>query len=132
VLVLITGAPNEKEEADGLKAKVNSVRCINFAGQLKLAELPTLYSISTLMLTNDSGPGHFSAITDLRTFVIFGPETPALYGSLGNSTPIYAGLACSPCVSASNHRKTPCSDNVCLQVISVKQVYNIIKPSLST
>lgn len=130
VVILITGAPNEKEEAAGLKQQVNHDRCINFAGQVKLSELPALYSVSQMMLTNDSGPGHFSAITDLRTFVIFGPETPKLYGSLGNSTAIYAGLACSPCVSASNHRKTPCTDNVCLQVISVEQVYNTIRPAL--
>lgn len=130
VLVLITGAPNEKEEAQGLKEKVNHERCINFAGEVKLSQLPALYSVSSMMLTNDSGPGHFSAITDLKTFVIFGPETPKLYGSLGNSTPIYAGLACSPCVSASNHRKTPCYDNVCLQVISVEQVYETITPAL--
>ena len=130
VLILITGAPNEKEEAEGLKENVNHERCINFAGQVKLSELPSLYSVSHMMLTNDSGPGHFSAITDLKTYVIFGPETPKLYGSLGNSTAIYAGLACSPCVSASNHRKTPCTDNVCLQVIDVEQVYNTIRPTL--
>lgn len=130
VIILITGAPSEKEEAEGLKKEVNNDRCINFAGQLQLSELPALYSISHMMLTNDSGPGHFSAITDLKTYVIFGPETPKLYGSLGNSTPIYAGLACSPCVSASNHRKTPCSDNVCLQVIEVEQVYKTIRPTL--
>ncbi len=130
IIILITGAPNEKEEAEGLKEQVNNDRCINFAGQLKLSEMPCLYSISHMMLTNDSGPGHFSAITDLKTYVIFGPETPKLYGSLGNSTAIYSGLACSPCVSASNHRKTPCSDNVCLQVIDVKQVIDTIRPSL--
>ena len=132
VLILITGTPNEKEAAEGLKENVNHERCINFAGQVKLSELPALYSVSHMMLTNDSGPGHFSAITDLKTYVIFGPETPKLYGSLGNSTAIYAGLACSPCVSASNHRKTPCSDNVCLQIIDVEQVYNTIRPTLDT
>ncbi len=129
-LVLITGAPSEREEAAGLKQQVDNQRCINFAGRVGFSELPHLYSISTLMVTNDSGPGHFSAVTPMPTFVLFGPETPHLYGSLGNSTPIFAGLACSPCVSASNHRKTPCHDNVCLQVISVEQVYNTIKPVL--
>ena len=130
VLVLITGAPAEREEAEDLKAEVGSERCINFAGRVKFAELTRLYAISTLMVSNDSGPGHFSAVTDMPTFVLFGPETPALYGSLGNSTPIYAGLACSPCVSASNHRKTPCVDNVCLQVITVEQVFETIRPTL--
>ena len=70
-------------------------------------------------------------MTGLRTFVIFGPETPRLYGSLGNSTPIYAGLACSPCVSASNHRKTPCRDNVCLQVIQPDQVLDHLRGALN-
>ncbi len=130
VVVLITGAPAEQEEAEALRRQVGSERCINFAGQVRLEELPVLYSIATLMVTNDSGPGHFSAITELPTFVLFGPETPALYGSLGNSTPIYAGLACSPCVSAANHRKTPCSDNVCLQVISPQQVFDTLRPAL--
>lgn len=130
ILVVITGAPGEREEAAGLKAQVDNERCINFAGRVQFAELPALYSISRLMLSNDSGPGHFSAVTPLKTFVIFGPETPALYGSLGNSTPIYAGLACSPCVSASNHRKTPCHDNVCIQVITVDQVTELLREEL--
>ena len=122
--VLITGAPAEAEEAEALKKSVGHARCINFAGGCKFAELPHLYSVSTVMVTNDSGPGHFSAITPLKTFVLFGPETPALYGSLGNSTPIWAGLACSPCVSAANHRKTPCTDPVCMRAISVDEVFH--------
>jgi ADP-heptose:LPS heptosyltransferase len=130
LLVLITGAPVERNEAEELKQQVGHERCVNFAGRLSLQELPALYQIAEIMLTNDSGPGHFSAVTDLRTFVIFGPETPQLYGSLGNSTPIYAGLACSPCVSAANHRKTPCTDNVCLQVIKPEAVLERLREAL--
>ncbi|MDP1573446.1 MAG: glycosyltransferase family 9 protein [Coxiellaceae bacterium] len=128
--VLITGAPAEYTQAQLLCDAVSHVRCINFAGQTKFTQLIDLYNVSKIMLTNDSGPGHFSAVTSLKTFVIFGPETPALYGSLGNSTPIYAGLACSPCVSASNHRKTACQDNVCLKVLTPEIVYHIVKQSL--
>ena len=129
--ILITGAPAEYDQAQKLCDAVNHARCINFAGQTKFTQLVDLYNVSQIMLTNDSGPGHFAAVTKLKTFVIFGPETPALYGSLGNSTPIYAGLACSPCVSASNHRKTPCQNNVCLKVLTPEIVYNIIQPFLS-
>ena len=129
-LVLITGDPSEREEAERLKESVQNDRCINFAGRVTFAQLPLLYSISEFMVTNDSGPAHFAAITDMPTFVIFGPETPALYGSLGKTTPIYAGLACSPCVSASNHRKTACMDNVCLQVILPDHVFTAILPNL--
>ena len=129
-VVVITGAPAERAEAEALREQVGNERCVNFAGRVKFTELPALYCVSQLMVTNDSGPGHFSSVTPLKTFVLFGPETPALYGSLGNSTPIYAGLACSPCVSASNHRKTACTDNVCLQAITVDRVFNTIQASL--
>jgi ADP-heptose:LPS heptosyltransferase len=129
-LILITGDPGEREEAGLLKEQVQSQRVINFAGKITFAQLPALYSISEFMITNDSGPGHFSAVTDMPSFVIFGPETPALYGSLGKTTAIYAGLACSPCVSAANHRKTACKDNVCLQVIKPEHLFTVIKPNL--
>ena len=71
-------------------------------------------------------------MTPLATIVLFGPETPALYGSLGKSIPIFAGLACSPCVSAANHRKTPCLDNVCMQAIQVPQVMGAMEKLLDS
>jgi len=127
VLVLLTGSPSEYPGVEMLAKCVNDERCINFAGAVKFLQLPSLYSISSFMLTNDSGPAHFASITNMHTFVIFGPETPALYGSLGASTPIFAALSCSPCVSASNHRKTPCTDNQCLQVITPQIVFETIR-----
>ncbi|HSH41434.1 MAG TPA: glycosyltransferase family 9 protein [Arenicellales bacterium] len=129
-LVLLTGSPGEFDEMERLRQQVDQSRCWNTAGRFAFHELPLLYSISQLMVTNDSGPAHFAAVTELRVFVLFGPETPELYGSLGNSVPIYRNLACSPCVSAFNHRKTPCRDNVCLQLIKPHEVYETIKPDL--
>ncbi len=121
-LILITGSPAEIDYVEKVRVVANVKNAINFAGQVSFAELPALYTLSDVMVTNDSGPGHFSAVTRLRTVVLFGPETPALYGSIGNSIAITANLACSPCVSAANHRKTPCQDNVCMQAITVAQV----------
>ncbi|MDO8713587.1 MAG: glycosyltransferase family 9 protein [Polynucleobacter sp.] len=121
-LILITGSPAEFEYVEKVRAIANVKNALNFAGQVSFAELPPLYTLSDVMVTNDSGPGHFSAVTPLRTVVLFGPETPALYGSVGKSISITANLACSPCVSAANHRKTPCHDNVCMQAIAVPQV----------
>ena len=132
VLVVITGAPSEREAASRLQAAVGHERCLNSAGIFRFEELVPLYSISDLMLSNDSGPPHFASVTDLQTFVIFGPEIPDLYGTLGNFTPIYAGLACSPCVNASNHRKTSCADNQCLKAITTDQVLEVIKPTLDS
>jgi ADP-heptose:LPS heptosyltransferase len=121
-LILITGSPAEFEYVEKVRVVANVKNALNFAGQVSFAELPPLYRLSDVMVTNDSGPGHFSAVTPLRTVVLFGPETPALYGSIGKSIAITANLACSPCVSAANHRKTPCHDNICMQAITVTQV----------
>jgi ADP-heptose:LPS heptosyltransferase len=121
-LILITGSPAEFTYVEKVRTVANIQNALNFAGQVSFSELPPLYTLSDVMVTNDSGPGHFSAVTPLRTVVLFGPETPALYGSVGNSIAITANLACSPCVSAANHRKTPCKDNVCMQAITVNQV----------
>jgi len=130
VVVLITGAPEEGERAQELAA-ANAPRSVSFAGQSSLADLPALYAQAALMVSNDSGPAHFSAATGLPTIVLFGPETPKLYQPLGNSRAIYAGLACSPCVTAHNHRKTACTDNVCMRAIGVDQVYAAVAEVLS-
>ena len=130
-LILITGSPAEFVYVEKVRAVANVKNAINFAGQVSFAELPPLYTLSDVMITNDSGPGHFSAVTSLRTVVLFGPETPALYGSVGNSIAITANLACSPCVSAANHRKTPCHNNVCMQAITVSQVLEKVAVQLN-
>jgi len=129
-LILITGSPAEFAYVEKVRVVANIKNALNFAGQVSFGELPPLYTLSDVMVTNDSGPGHFSAVTPLRTVVLFGPETPALYGSIGNSIPITANLACSPCVSAANHRKTPCQDNVCMQAITVAQVLDKVSIQL--
>ena len=130
VVVLITGAPEERAGAEEL-ARINGPRCQSFAGHSTLADLPALYGLAALMVSNDSGPAHFSAAAGLPTIVLFGPETPKLYQPLGTSRAIYAGLACSPCVSAHNHRKTACTDNVCMRAIAVDEVYAAVAEVLA-
>ncbi|MFN7728084.1 MAG: glycosyltransferase family 9 protein [Bdellovibrio sp.] len=129
--ILLTGSPQEREEVDPIRVKASREDVINFAGDILFEDLTALYTLSHVMITNDSGPAHFASTTKMQTFVFFGPETPKLYGALGNFTPISANFACSPCVTAFNHRKTPCEDNRCLQVITPEQVYEMILPCLA-
>ncbi|MDR2884419.1 MAG: glycosyltransferase family 9 protein [Deferribacteraceae bacterium] len=126
IIILLTGARSESPLAATICTATANERCVNFTGKGTLKEMLSLYAISEVMLTNDSGPGHFSAVTDLHSVVLFGPETPALYGSLGNTTPLFSGLSCSPCVSAANHRKTTCVDNVCLKRITPESVAVVV------
>ena len=125
-VVLITGAVAERAEAEALAAAIGSARCHAFAGRTAVAELPALYGLAAVMVTNDSGPAHFAAVAALSTVVLFGPETPKLYRPLGPGRALYAGLPCSPCVNAYNHRRTPCTDNICMQAITVDQVFDTV------
>lgn len=126
-LVLITGSKAEKAEALGMQEKVNHPRFRSFAGMHKLMAITALYNISTVLVTNDSGPGHFSAITPIRSIVLFGPETPRLYGSLGNTEAIWAALSCSPCVTAANQKNSACNNNVCMQMITPERVLQSVR-----
>ena len=128
VFIIVTGVKSEKEHADDLCQAVGSERCLNLAGKTTFFELIDLYHIADILITNDSGPVHFSVMTDIKTFAFFGPETPGLYGPLGkNCRVFYSGYSCSPCLSAFNHRKSPCTDNRCLKAITVEEVYREVK-----
>lgn len=121
--IAITGARSERAEAETLVRRVNHPRCVNFAGQTTFPQLLALYTLADLMVTNDSGPAHFASLPRLPTLVLFGPETPRLYSPLGDTARcLYAGFACSPCVSVYNAKKSPCTNNRCLQAITVDQV----------
>jgi ADP-heptose:LPS heptosyltransferase len=76
-------------------------------------------------VTNDSGPAHFAALTPIHVITLFGPETPRLFSPrTPRHVAIWKGLACSPCVNAFNNRQSPCQDNVCMQQITVDEVFN--------
>jgi ADP-heptose:LPS heptosyltransferase len=126
-LVLITGSLSERDEALRMQNAIGHPRFRSFAGMHKLMALPALYNIATVLVTNDSGPAHFSAITPIRSIVLFGPETPKLYGSLGNTESITAELSCSPCVTASNQKNSACNDAVCMRMITPERVFESVR-----
>ena len=129
--IVLTGAPSERDAADALSASLNSNRVISVAGQTTLPELLTLYSLADVLVTNDSGPGHFASLTPVHAIVLFGPETPGLFGPLAPATTvIWKELACSPCVSVFNHRLSPCRNNVCMQSITVDEVFDAVRAAL--
>jgi ADP-heptose:LPS heptosyltransferase len=121
--VVLTGAPVEREAAEAMVRTLGSDRVVNLAGETELVDLVTLYSMADVLVTNDSGPGHFAALTDLDCVVLFGPETPQLFAPLGEHVHVvYEALACSPCVNVFNHRFSPCTHNVCMEAITVPRV----------
>jgi ADP-heptose:LPS heptosyltransferase len=128
--VVITGAPSEQEEAERIAAEIGT-RCFSSAGKTTLPQLLALYSMSSALISNDSGPCHFAALTPIPIIALFGPETPSLYSPLSPSAVcITSGTTCSPCVNMLNHRFSPCTDNRCMQMITVDRVYQALRDVL--
>ena len=132
VQIILTGTQAENAKAEAIRNTLESPRCLNLAGQTTFPELMILYTLADILVTNDSGPVHFSSMADIHSLALFGPETPKLYGPLGkNHHVFYSNYSCSPCVSAFNHRKSPCDNNLCLQAITVDEVFDRIQRILS-
>jgi len=123
VWVVFTGIKSEASKSLDIVGRVDHPRCFSVAGRTSLRELLVLYTLAKVLVTNDSGPAHFAALTPIDVVVLFGPETPALFAARSpRNHVVYANLSCSPCVNAYNNRQTACRDNRCMQAISVDRV----------
>jgi ADP-heptose:LPS heptosyltransferase len=125
VAIAFTGAPSEREPVERLVREIGSARICSMAGRTTLRELLVLYCLAEVMVTNDSGPAHFASLTPMDVVTLFGPETPAVFGVRSpRSHILWANLVCSPCVNAYNNRLSGCTNNFCMQNITVEQVFD--------
>ena len=121
----IIGLPADRQLAEAIAARLASSDCMNLAGFTKtMQDLLVLFNIASLLITNDGGPGHFTALAPIPAIILFGPETPVLYGSLSpKAINVHRQINCSPCLTAFNHRNSPCDgDNICLKSIHPDEV----------
>ncbi len=122
----VIGMKGDREISQSVVDHCNSPICVNLAGYTRsVRHLLAVFHRADLLVTNDGGPGQFAALTpQLPAIIFFGPETPVLYKSLGdNAYCFHRQLPCSPCLTAYNHRTSPCDgDNQCLKQITVEQV----------
>jgi ADP-heptose:LPS heptosyltransferase len=131
----LIGLPEDAALAQQIIADVGHAHCIALTGYTRtMRELLLLLHSADLLITNDGGPGHFASLTSIQTMVFFGPETAKLYGPLSARATVFeSGIACSPCLTAYNHRQTFCDgDNQCLKVIAPQPVLDMALHSLET
>jgi ADP-heptose:LPS heptosyltransferase len=121
----VIGLPADKAVGQEVVARCGHPNCVDLTGYTRsIRHLLALFHRASLLITNDGGPGQFAALTPVPTIIFFGPETPLLYRSLArNCFCFYQQIPCSPCLTAYNHRSSPCDgDNQCLKRISPEQV----------
>ncbi len=104
-------------------------RIFNVAGKFNLLELSGLLKLSSVLITNDSGPLHLAESLQVPTVSFFGPETPLLYGPTGNNHVVfYKGIYCSPCLNIQNQKEAPCNgNNICMKLITANEVFPAVR-----
>ena len=118
--VAVIGLAEDKNLANEILARCNDPACIDLTGYTKtVRELLLIFQFAALLITNDGGPGQFAALTPIPSIIFYGPETPRLYAPDDDKAFIfYDPLPCSPCLTAYNHRNSPCDgNNLCLKQI---------------
>lgn len=130
--VAFTGSPGEAPPIEALVQEVGHPRCVSLAGRTTMRELLVLYTLADVLVSNDSGPGHFAALTDVDIVTLVGPETPKVWGVLGpRAHRVSINLPCSPCVSIYNNRLSACTNNICMQGITVEMVLAKVRDLLA-
>jgi len=100
----------------------------NYIGKTNLLETIELIMEYDLVVTHDSGPLHLSLLlANKKAIALFGATPYSSFsgkGILSNSIVLTSNkeLSCMPCYDGKNFAK--CEDNVCMQNISVEDVYN--------
>jgi ADP-heptose:LPS heptosyltransferase len=123
--VAIVGVSADRELAQIIQRDCQHAACVDLTGYTKtVRDVAVLLHLGVLLITNDGGTGHIASLTPISSIVLFGPETPILYGTLSSrAVNLHKPLSCSPCLTAYNHRRSPCDgDNVCLKSIAPEEV----------
>lgn len=112
VPVVLVGAPSEAEYVHSIAARVGDVprgHVLDLSGQLSVAELCAALADARTVVTNDSGPMHIAAALATPTIGLFGPETPVMYGPLGErASALWRPPVCSPCINVHENKVANC------------------------
>jgi len=131
--IILIGGPGDVKYVSYFKSKLkNSNRVVDLSGKTDIKMLSAVFSKSSILITNDSGPLHLAYVMGLPTISLFGPETPYLYGPIENDKHrvFYSDLYCSPCLNIYNSKVSHCEDNLCMKLIKPSIVIDEIQKRL--
>ncbi len=124
--VVIVGASYSEKNKE--IASLTNNRVADLTGKTTLKELAHLMSLSSAVITVDSGPMHIAAAMGVPVVAIFGPTAPWRTGPYGKiHSIIRKELPCSPCFS----RVCKGKDNICMKEIGISDVLPMVEAQLN-
>jgi heptosyltransferase-2 len=115
---VIIGAPGDREVANRV-AELMRTPVANLSGRTTIAELKGVLSLSSLVISNDTGAAHMSAALGVPTVVVFGPtEHFATRPFAPGAAVVRHDVECSPCML-----KDCPIDHRCMTRVQVDDVY---------
>ncbi len=115
------GSESERSELDQIKGE----NFLNLAGQLSIMESGAMISLSSLLVSNDTGLMHIAEQTGKECIALMGPA-PFGFPSRPKTVILQKNLSCRPC---SKHGQGPCVNSEfqkCLRDISVTEVSHVL------
>ena len=130
--IIVLGKENyEEERADVLLKGFNGRIIKSFDSSV--LEKAAIIKRCNLLICNDSGPMHIGAAMKTPMIAMFGPGNYKFYRPLDKiHTAIYKNLQCSPCAPFVQNEKNDCPENICMKLITVKEVTKEIDRKLKT
>jgi heptosyltransferase-2 len=127
--IFFTGGKSEKKLVEEIQCLMKNPS-LDFSDSTNLRELAELISRCKFFVSNDTGPLHLASAMKVPVVSFFGPNTPLLYGPLGeNNLIFYKKMKCSPCTTNFNEKSTKCKHFKCINNISFEEVKSKIKNS---
>ncbi|MHB8742221.1 MAG: lipopolysaccharide heptosyltransferase II [Sulfuricaulis sp.] len=121
--VWLFGSENDAA-VTGAVQSMTGKRCLDLGGKTTIEEVIDLLSLTTAVVTNDSGLMHVAAALDRQVIAVYGSSDPRHTPPLSDQAQVlYLGLECSPCFK----RECPLKHLKCLRDLQPAQVLAAFK-----
>jgi heptosyltransferase-2 len=123
----ILGSEGEREAGERIRAASGGA-ATNLCGRTRLEDAADLLSLTSIVVSNDTGLMHVAAAVGSRVVAIFGSSSPRYTPPLTDTaTVLYLDLDCSPCFE----RRCPFDHYRCLREITVESVLSAVRGAVA-
>ncbi len=129
--IIFLGANQERGLIDSIISEMKMGAAFNLASKSDITTSLGIMSLSSLVISNDTGSAHLGVASGAKCLTIFGPTIAGATAPFGEQTFIIQGKAdCAPCNDHHCHRQGhPCMRGLTPQIVARKASEILTLPS---